>query len=78
MPILQRSPRQILIGLFTAGVGGWEESIRDGSSRSAGRTKFPLILGTDGQSPTETAINSNLFAANPAGGDVKGIGHNEH
>jgi NADPH:quinone reductase len=34
--------------LFRAGVGGWDESIRDGSWRSTGRTKFPLIHGTDG------------------------------
>src|SRR6266700_316300 len=48
LPIPQPGPRQILIQLFTAGVGGWDGSIRDGSWRPAGRTTFPLILGTDG------------------------------
>jgi len=47
-PIPQPGPRQILIQLFTAGVGEWDESIRDGLWRPDGRAKFPLILGTDG------------------------------
>jgi NADPH:quinone reductase-like Zn-dependent oxidoreductase len=29
-------------------VGGWDESIRDGSWKPGGRTRFPLVLGTDG------------------------------
>jgi NADPH2:quinone reductase len=47
MPIPQPGPREILIALEAAGVGEWDESIRDGSWR-AGRPRFPLILGTDG------------------------------
>jgi NADPH:quinone reductase-like Zn-dependent oxidoreductase len=41
-------PRQVLIALHTAGVGTWDESIRDGSWKPGGRTKFPLVLGVDG------------------------------
>jgi NADPH2:quinone reductase len=48
LPIPQPGPRQILIALHAAGVGSWDESIRDGSWRPAGRSKFPRILGTDG------------------------------
>src|SRR5688572_20976378 len=48
MPVPRPGPREILIALHVAGVGSWDESIRDGSWRPAGRSKFPLILGTDG------------------------------
>jgi NADPH:quinone reductase-like Zn-dependent oxidoreductase len=48
LPIPQPGPRQILIAVRAAGVGSWDESIRDGSWRPAGRSKFPRILGTDG------------------------------
>ena len=48
LPIPQPGPREILIALCAAGVGSWDESIRDGSWRSAGRSKFPRVLGTDG------------------------------
>jgi NADPH:quinone reductase-like Zn-dependent oxidoreductase len=48
MPVPTPGPRQILIALHAAGVGGWDESIRDGSWKLGGRTKFPLVLGTDG------------------------------
>ncbi len=48
LPIPQPGPREILIALCAAGVGSWDESIRDGSWRSAGRAKFPRVLGTDG------------------------------
>ena len=48
LPIPQPGPWQILIALQAAGVGSWDESIRDGSWRPAGRSRFPLVLGTDG------------------------------
>jgi NADPH:quinone reductase len=48
LPIPQPGPREILIALQAAGVGSWDESIRDGSWRPAGRARFPLVLGTDG------------------------------
>src|SRR5262245_65236489 len=48
LPVPKPGPREIVIALHAAGVGIWDESIRDGSWRPAGRTKFPLVLGTDG------------------------------
>jgi NADPH:quinone reductase-like Zn-dependent oxidoreductase len=48
LPVPKPGPREILIALHAAGVGIWDESIRDGSWKPAGRTKFPLVLGTDG------------------------------
>ena len=48
LPIPQPGPRQIVIALQAAGVGSWDESIRDGSWRPAGRSRFPLVLGMDG------------------------------
>jgi len=49
LPVPEPGPREILIAIHTAGVGSWDESIRDGSWRtSPGRPKFPLVLGTDG------------------------------
>jgi NADPH2:quinone reductase len=48
LPVPQPGPRQILIALRAAGVGTWDESVRDGSWRPAGRSKFPRVLGTDG------------------------------
>lgn len=40
-------PREILIALDTAGVGGWDADIRKGWWPE-GRPHFPLVLGTDG------------------------------
>src|SRR5204863_3077190 len=37
-----------LIAIHTAGIGSWDASIRDGSWRKPGRTKFPLVPGVDG------------------------------
>jgi NADPH2:quinone reductase len=48
LPIPEPAPRQIVIALHAAGVGGWDESIRDGSWRPAGRSRFPRVLGLDG------------------------------
>jgi NADPH:quinone reductase len=48
LPPPEPGPREILIAMHTAGVGGWDESARDGSWKGGGRTTFPLTLGTDG------------------------------
>jgi NADPH:quinone reductase-like Zn-dependent oxidoreductase len=48
VPVPRPGPRDILIALHTAGVGDWDASMRDGSWKPAGRTRFPLVLGTDG------------------------------
>src|SRR5437763_8271113 len=48
LPVPQPGPRQIVIAIHAAGVGSWDESIRDGSWRPAGRSRFPRVLGTDG------------------------------
>src|SRR5438874_1978782 len=48
LPVPQPGPRQILLALSAAGVGSWDESVRDGSWKPAGRPAFPVILGSDG------------------------------
>lgn len=48
LPVPQPGPREVLIALHAAGVGVWDESIREGSWKPSGRAKFPLVLGTDG------------------------------
>lgn len=48
LPVPQPGPREVLIELHAAGVGEWDEAIRDGSWKISDRTKFPLVLGTDG------------------------------
>jgi NADPH2:quinone reductase len=80
VPVPKPGPREILIELHAAGVGGWDESIRDGSWRlHPGRTKFPLILGTDGagiviakgKRVRRFALRDRVWAyepANPKGG----------
>jgi NADPH:quinone reductase-like Zn-dependent oxidoreductase len=47
VPVPEPGPNEVLIALHAAGVGSWDESIRDGSWRF-GRTRFPLVIGTDG------------------------------
>jgi NADPH2:quinone reductase len=47
-PIPKPSRNEIVIELYSAGVGSWDESIRNGSWKPNGRSKFPLILGSDG------------------------------
>ncbi len=41
-------PGEVLIELHAAGVGSWDAAERDGSWKPFGRTRFPLVLGTDG------------------------------
>ena len=47
VPVPKPSAQEVLIALDTAGVGGWDASFRDGSSRSES-TRMPLVLGVDG------------------------------
>ena len=48
LPVPSPGPREVLIAIDTAGVGTWDASIRDGSWRTPGRPRFPLVPGTDG------------------------------
>lgn len=79
VPIPKPGPRELLIELREAGVGGWDASIRDGSWKPAGRPKFPLVLGTDGagivvgkgKRVRRFALHDRVWAynsANPKGG----------
>jgi NADPH2:quinone reductase len=47
VPVPSVGPREVLIALDTAGVGSWDAAMRKGWS-PGGRTRFPLILGSDG------------------------------
>ena len=38
----------MLIAIHAAGIGSWDASIRDGSWRRPGRSRFPLVPGVDG------------------------------
>jgi NADPH2:quinone reductase len=59
VPVPTPGPSEVLIEIDTAGVGVWDASIRSGEWKSPGRTKFPLIPGTDG-SGTIAAIGSRV------------------
>ncbi len=48
LPIPLPGPGEVLIELQAAGVGVWDAAVRDGSWRPYGRSRFPLVLGTDG------------------------------
>jgi NADPH:quinone reductase len=48
LPVPRPGPREVLLALEAAGVGSWDGSVRDGSWKPGGRTKFPFVLGTDG------------------------------
>lgn len=48
LPVPQAGPTEVLISVYTAGVGGWDADIRGGWSPGGGRVRFPLVLGTDG------------------------------
>jgi NADPH2:quinone reductase len=47
VPVPSVGPREVLIALDAAGVGSWDAAMRKGWSPD-GRTRFPLILGSDG------------------------------
>jgi NADPH:quinone reductase len=76
LPLKQPEPKQVLIALHSAGVGIWDDSVRDGSWRPYGRPKFPLIPGTDGagtvvalgQGVRRFAIGDRVYGVNYAGG----------
>jgi len=46
-PVPRPRADELLIRIDVAGVGSWDPAIRDGSWTN-GRTRFPLVLGTDG------------------------------
>jgi NADPH2:quinone reductase len=48
LPVPEPGPGEVLIALDAAGVGVWDQALRDGSWRPAGRREFPLVIGTDG------------------------------
>ena len=48
LPVPKPRPQEVLIAIDTAGIGGWDASIRDGSLRLPGRPRFPLVPGVDG------------------------------
>ena len=48
VPVPRPGPHEVLIAIDTAGIGSWDASIRDGSWRKPGRSRFPLVPGVDG------------------------------
>ena len=48
VPVPKPGSNEVLIAIDTAGIGSWDASIRDGSWRTPGRSRFPLIPGVDG------------------------------
>jgi NADPH2:quinone reductase len=58
LPVPLPDAREVLIALHSAGVGSWDAGIREGWSPS-GRTRFPLVLGTDGAG-TIAAVGSRI------------------
>jgi NADPH:quinone reductase-like Zn-dependent oxidoreductase len=47
LPVPKPGPQEVLIAVDTAGVGGWDLRMRDGSWAEGEKT-FPLVLGPDG------------------------------
>jgi NADPH:quinone reductase-like Zn-dependent oxidoreductase len=48
LPVPKPGPNEVLIAIDTAGISSWDASIRDGSWRQPGRSRFPLVPGIDG------------------------------
>jgi len=48
VPVPRPGPHEVLIAIHAAGIGSWDASIRDGSWRKPGRSRFPLVPGIDG------------------------------
>jgi NADPH:quinone reductase-like Zn-dependent oxidoreductase len=78
-PVPRPGPAEVLIRVDTAGVGSWDPAVRDGSWRPPGRTRFPLVLGTDGSGTvvakgarvTRLRVGERVYAyefGNPKGG----------
>jgi NADPH:quinone reductase-like Zn-dependent oxidoreductase len=63
LPVPDLDPDEVLIAVDTAGVGGWDADMRAGWSPS-GRTRFPLVLGTDGAGIV-AAVGSNVRRLKP-------------
>ena len=76
LPMKKPGAGEVLIALHSAGVGVWDESVRDGSWRPYGRPKFPLVPGTDGAGVVTAvgarvrrfAIGDRVYAVKYAGG----------
>lgn len=47
-PVPKPGVDEVLIRVEAAGVGTWDASVRDGSWRRPGQTRFPLVIGNDG------------------------------
>lgn len=47
VPVPEPGPNEVLIALHAAGVGSWDQSLRDGSWKQ-GPARFPRVIGTDG------------------------------
>src|SRR5689334_5699366 len=47
LPVPEIDDNEVLIALDTAGVGIWDAEIRDGTGAEE-KSRFPLVLGTDG------------------------------
>ncbi len=47
LPVPELGPLDVLIAVYDAGVGSWDDDMRKGWSPS-GRTRFPVVLGSDG------------------------------
>jgi NADPH:quinone reductase len=58
LPVPELDDGEVLIALHTAGVGAWDPDMRAGWSPS-GRTRFPLVLGSDG-SGTVAAVGKRV------------------
>jgi NADPH:quinone reductase len=58
LPVPVPDANEVLIGVHTAGVGGWDGDIRAGWW-PFGRPRFPMVLGTDG-SGTVAAVGSRV------------------
>jgi NADPH:quinone reductase-like Zn-dependent oxidoreductase len=48
LPVPEPGVGEILVALHTAGVGIWDDAIRQGEWRPPGRTRFPVVPGVDG------------------------------
>jgi NADPH:quinone reductase len=58
LPVPSVGAFEVLIAVHTAGVGSWDPEMRAGRSPS-GKTRFPLVLGSDG-SGTIAAAHKRL------------------
>jgi NADPH:quinone reductase-like Zn-dependent oxidoreductase len=58
LPVPSTGANEVLIAVHTAGVGGWDASMREGPGESE-HAHFPKVLGTDG-SGTIVAVGSRV------------------